>query len=198
MADQTTSVNLNQREWAFVESYFESGAKRASAVAAGYSERTAHAQATRLLKKVKIQAALDAKRAEAERSTTVSRERVLEELARCAFANMDDFMRAGPDGDPYLDFSTLKRAQKAALVEVTVDDYTEGRGEDARDVRRIKFKLANKLSALDQIVKMQGYGETENPATNEVAGGLQALATAICTYAGSMPVMTAGDDDDDG
>jgi len=57
-------------------------------------------------------------------------------------------MRAGPDGDPYLDFSKLTRDQAAALAEVTVEDFKDGRGEDARNVRKVRFKLADKKGAL--------------------------------------------------
>jgi phage terminase small subunit len=69
---------------------------------------------------------------------------------------MQDYMKAGPDGDPYLDFSGLTREQAAALVEVTVEDFKDGRGEDARDVRRVKFKLADKKAALVDIGKHLG------------------------------------------
>jgi phage terminase small subunit len=31
-----------------------------------------------------------------------------------------DYMKPGPDGDPYLDFSALTRDQTAAMREVTV------------------------------------------------------------------------------
>jgi Tn3 transposase DDE domain len=59
---------------------------------------------------------------------------VVAELAKLGFANMLDFMRPGKDGDPHLDFSALTRDQAAALAEVTVDDFVDGRGEGARDV----------------------------------------------------------------
>jgi phage terminase small subunit len=78
---------------------------------------------------------------------------VLRELALIGFANMADYMRAGPDGDPYLDFSALTRDQAGALSEVTVEDFKEGRGENARDVRRVKFKLADKRAALVDLGK---------------------------------------------
>lgn len=81
----------------------------------------------------------------------VTVERVLRELALIGFANMADYMRVGPDGDPYLDFSALSRDQAAALAEVTVEDFKEGRGENARDVRKVKFKLADKRAALVDI-----------------------------------------------
>jgi phage terminase small subunit len=57
-------------------------------------------------------------------------------------------LKVGPTGDPVLDFSALTRDQAAALVEVVVEDFVNGRGEDARDVRRVKFKLADKKGAL--------------------------------------------------
>jgi hypothetical protein len=36
----------------------------------------------------------------------------------------------------------------AALSEVTVEDFADGRGEDVRAVRRVKFKLYDKRAAL--------------------------------------------------
>ena len=78
----------------------------------------------------------------------VTVEKIVAELAKIGFANMADYMRPNAAGDPYLDFSRLTREQAAALQEVTVEDFTEGRGEDKRDVRRVKFKLYDKRAAL--------------------------------------------------
>jgi hypothetical protein len=82
--------------------------------------------------------------------------RVLDELAKLGFANMADYMTVGPDGDPVLDFSKLTRDQAAALTEVTVEDYLEGRGKDARQVRKVRFKLADKRGPLELIGKHLG------------------------------------------
>lgn len=73
---------------------------------------------------------------------------VMTELAKIGFANMGDYMKVGPDGDPVLDFGSLTRDQMAALAEVTVEDFKDGRGKEARDVRKVKFKLADKRAAL--------------------------------------------------
>lgn len=129
-------------------------------VAAGFKAGTgAGVSASKLLATPKVRARVDeilaARQALADRGleraierTAITKQRVLEELARIGFANMLDYMQVGPQGDPVLDFSKLSRDQAAALVEVTVEDFLDGRGEDARQVRRVKFKLADKRQAL--------------------------------------------------
>jgi hypothetical protein len=57
---------------------------------------------------------------------------IARELYKLGFSNMADYMKAGEDRDPSLDFSGLTRDQAAALAEVTVDDFLDGRREDAR------------------------------------------------------------------
>jgi phage terminase small subunit len=73
--------------------------------------------------------------------------------SRIGRANMLDYMRVGPDGDPVLDWSRLTRDEAAALIEVTVEDFIDGRREHAREVRRIRFKLVSKIDALELLGK---------------------------------------------
>ena len=104
--------------------------------------------------------------------TGVTKERVINELAKLAFANMMDYMRVGPNGDPVTDFSQITRDQAAALQEVVVEDFVDGRGEDKRDVRRVRFKLHDKRGALIDIGKELGMfvNRTERGAPGEFAG----------------------------
>ena len=120
-----------------------------------------------------------------ERSA-ITMERVAVELGRIGFANMMDYMRIGPSGDPTLDFSGLTREQAAALTEVTVDDYFDGRSENAREVRKVKFKLADKRAALMDIAKLFGWfierrenkivDEFDNMSAEEISAWLDAQA----------------------
>ncbi len=87
----------------------------------------------------------------AEREFEISAGKVLQEMAKIGFANMLDYVRTTSSGDAFVDLSQLDRVQAAAISEVTVEDFTEGRGEDARDVRRIKFKLHDKGAALHKL-----------------------------------------------
>jgi len=138
-----------------------------AAIRAGYSPRTARSQASRLLTKANVGpeiARLQASRAE---RTDITADRVLAELAKLGFANMADYMQAGLGGDPYLDFSALSRDQAAALQEVTVDTYVEGHGDEARDVKRIKFKLADKRAALVDIGRHLGMFVQKHEVTGK-------------------------------
>jgi len=81
---------------------------------------------------------------------------VVNELALLGFANMADYLRLAPGGEAYVDLSKLTREQAAALTEVSVEDFTDGRGKDARAVRRVKIKLADKRAALVDLGKHLG------------------------------------------
>ncbi len=137
---------------------------------AGFAKAGAAQSASRLLKSQRagirervVEILQERKQIDAEGTklaierTAITKERVAVELGRIGFANMMDYMRVGPSGDPVLDFSKLTREQAAALAEVTVDDYVDGRGEGAREVRKVKFKLADKRAALMDIAKLFGW-----------------------------------------
>ncbi|WP_116654411.1 terminase small subunit [Pelagibacterium sediminicola] len=150
-------MTLTPKQQRFVDEYLIDLNATQAAIRAGYSAKTAEQQASRLLRNVKVRAAVETGQAKAAQKLEVTKERIVEELAKIGFSNMQDYMRAGPDGDPYLDFSELTRDQAAALGEVTVEDFKDGRGENARDVRRVKFKLHDKKGALVDLAKMLGF-----------------------------------------
>ena len=86
---------------------------------------------------------------------------------------MLDYMKIGPDGDPVLNFAKLTRNQAAALVEVTVEDFLDGRSEDAREVRKVKFKLADKRGALDLLGKHLGLFRDRVEHTGKDGGPME-------------------------
>ena len=100
--------------------------------------------------------------AERAERTRLTGDMVVDELRKIGFANMADYMKSTPEGDPYLDFSALTPAQTAALSEVTVEDYVQGRGENARQVKRVKFKLYDKQAALVALARHLGMFEPKS------------------------------------
>jgi phage terminase small subunit len=86
----------------------------------------------------------------------VSRERNVATLARLAYSNIKDFTRL-VGGERVVDFSQATDDQLAAVQEITVEDYLDGRGEDARQVRRTRFKLSDRGLAIERLNKMFGW-----------------------------------------
>jgi phage terminase small subunit len=73
-----------------------------------------------------------------------------------AYANIADYTAlVGPER--VIDLRAATRDHLAAVQEITVEDYKEGRGENARDVRRTRIKLADKQAAIEKMNRMFGW-----------------------------------------
>jgi phage terminase small subunit len=77
----------------------------------------------------------------------ITKARVMLELSRIGFANMADYADLIQQ-EGRLDLSGLTREQTAAIKSLTVETYMEGRGENAREVKRVKLELHDKRNAL--------------------------------------------------
>lgn len=163
---------FNPKQLRFVGEYLIDLNGTQAAIRAGYSPKTAKEQASRLLTNVNVRAEVERRQKEICAKLGITQEKVVTELANLAFSNMGDYMKCTPSGDPYLDFSGLTREQQAALVEVTVEDYVEGHGDNARDVQKVKFKLADKRAALVDLGRHLGiFKRAEKSGGSQGSGG---------------------------
>jgi phage terminase small subunit len=69
---------------------------------------------------------------------------------------LGDYLPEEPEADPYKHLQGLDRDRRAALEEFQVEHFVERRGEDARQVRKVKLKLHDKQSALDMLARHLG------------------------------------------
>lgn len=135
----------------------------------------------------------------------VTEDTIIEEIAKLAFANITDFIVIQQDGTAQTDLSGLTREQLAALSEVTIDTYMDGKGEDARPVKSVKFKLAPKLAALELLGKRHKLWTdvVENSTVADIADELrqarrarqQERAETGDDDAGQDEAATPGNDD---
>jgi phage terminase small subunit len=94
---------------------------------------------------------------------------VLIELARIARANVLDCIRFGDDGAAIVDLSQLDRDQSAGLSELTIEEVAAGsRGRPA--VKRTRFRMHDKLAALDKLARHFGLLRERAVAAAEPAG----------------------------
>ena len=167
----------NSRHDRFCREYIKDLNGKRAAIAVGYSAKTADDAASRLLSNVKVQtlvATLTKKHAD---KLDLSAEKVLSELSRMGFSNFLDYVNITEEGDAFVDLSSLTQEQAAAIQEVTVNEYVEGKGKHARKVKRTKLKLVDKIRSLDLLGRHLKLF-TEKIEVSGTAGLAEALAAA--------------------
>jgi phage terminase small subunit len=109
------------------------------------SRHAAETGYTRLAKNAAFAARLNELKAAAAEGAVATKREALEELTKIGLANMADYV--GKD-DITLPVPKLTRHPAAAIQEYTVEHYAEGHGDEAKTVKKIKIKLADKRAAL--------------------------------------------------
>lgn len=150
---------LTPKHERFVREYLVDLNATKAAIRAGYSEKTAKQQGSRLLTNADIAEAVALGGQKIVEKLDLTTDMIKAELRLLGFANMLDYTKVNSNGDLAVDLSKLTREQAAALSEVTVETYLEGGGEDAQEVKRVKFKLHDKRAALVDLGKHLGMFE---------------------------------------
>ena len=104
---------LTTKQQLFVDEYLVDLNATRAAIRAGYSEKTAEFQASRLLKNVKIEKALGIRMKARERRTAITHDKVLEDIERIK----QDAMQLVPDKDGNMTMANHSAALKAAELQ---------------------------------------------------------------------------------
>lgn len=138
---------LSEKRLAFCREYVEDYNATAAAIRAGYSPKTANQQADQLMKVECIRAEIDRLKAEKSKRTGVTKERIMEELAKMAFVNHQDVA----DDDGKLK-KGVQRTDSAAIKKIRTKYFPDGSVEQ-------EVELYDKSKALDLLNKMVGAYE---------------------------------------
>lgn len=111
--------------------------------------------ASRIHQRQEVQELIKTGMAKRSARTEITQDMVLQELAKIGFSNMADYV-AVSGTSVVVALDKMTRDQAAAVSEITVEEYMEGRGDLAREVKRTKFKLSDKRAALCDIGKHLG------------------------------------------
>jgi phage terminase small subunit len=149
-------ADLTPRQRRFCEEYVVDLNGAGAARRAGYAKNSAKVEGVRLLANANVQAEVERLMAARSKRTQITADAVVSELGKLAFSNMLDYITIQDDGSYIVDFSMVDRDKGAAMQEVTTETYTEGRGEDATPVKRMKFKMADKRGSLELLGRHLG------------------------------------------
>lgn len=144
--------SLSKKQNVFIAEYLTDFNATRSYIAAGYSKNGAEVSACKLLRNPKVAAEIERRTEKRIQRLEITADGVLQELAKLGFSNMQDYVQV-QDGEAFIDLSKVSREQFAAVQEITVEEYTEGRGEEKRDIKRTKFKLGDKRGSLELLGK---------------------------------------------
>ncbi len=132
---------LTNRQKRFAEEYLIDLNATKSAIRAGYSENGASVIACKLLVNANIQAKIQENMNERAKRTGITADRVLNEIAKPAFANMSDYVKWGNGAIAIRSSNELTNDQTACVLEIS---------ETSNEVSsKTKIKLHDKIKSLE-------------------------------------------------
>lgn len=153
---------LTPKQARFVEEYLIDLNAAAAARRAGYSARRSEVIGYENLTKHDVQAAIEVAQRERSVRTGVTADRVIQEIARIAFADPRSVMAWGSDGVMPRESSELTDDEAAAVSEVSQTVTKDGGS--------MRVKMHSKTDALDKLCKHLGlYNERPSVGDDQQA-----------------------------
>lgn len=146
---------LTPKQEAFVQEYLIDLNATQAAIRAGYSEKTAEQQASRLLSNVKV--AVKVKEAQEERAqrTEITQDMVLRELAKIGFSDIRNVAAWG--STPVIEDDGVMTYPVELVNSSEIDDNTAAAiSEVSLTAQGVKVKMIDKKGALDSIGRHLG------------------------------------------
>lgn len=162
---------LTERQARFVAEYLVDLNATEAAKRAGYSEKTAYSIGFENLRKPEIQDAIQTAMAQREKRTAITQDRVLQELARVAFANGTDFARVVVREEPVYALDeegdlrqVVRRTQTVEIVDTAhVDPEKRAAISCIKEGKHgIEVSSYDKLRALELLGKHLGMFDTNS------------------------------------
>ena len=147
---------LTTKQQRFVEEYLVDHNATQAAIRAGYKPNAAKETGYENLTKPHILTAVRAGLDKLAEKAEVSAEKVVDELAALGFSSMGNYLAFTADGRIHLNFNDLTAAMKAAIMEVTQEEYDVKTRDGFRTVIKTRIKLHPKHAALESLGKYLG------------------------------------------
>lgn len=156
MANEGNASDLNDKQERFCREYVIDLNGTQAAIKAGYAEKNADVKASQLLRIVKVQALIKKLQAEISKRTEITADMVIQEIAKIAFANQQDYVS---EGNSIVDVSKIDKDKAAAVESIQTTTTTT---KDGFETTQVKIKQHSKVAALEQLAKHLGLYEKDN------------------------------------
>jgi len=145
---------MNERQQRFAEEYIVDYNGTKAAQRAGYSGKTAYAQASHLLKNTEVRAAIKKNLAELRERTFITADRVILEIAKMAFTNISDIISWDADGNVTIALpEKLTAEQRSAISEMSKFTVSIPTKDGSITKTSLKLKMHSKGDALEKLAR---------------------------------------------
>ena len=146
---------LTEKQKQFCHEYVIDFNGTQAAIRAGYSENSANEIAAENLAKPSVNAYVKALTAKKRDKNELLADRVIAELVKVGFANIQDYIESG---NSITDLTMITKGKAAAVASVKKSITTFDGGEK----ETVEFKLHDKISALEKIGRHLGLFDADN------------------------------------
>lgn len=168
--EQEKERKLNFREKVVVAHYMQGVNQKESLIRAGYSKHLAN-QSTVFFSKPHIRAEIARRQKAIMDKQELTQEWIVEKLMLIAGANPGELIEIDDEGNRTINWKKFGPRLQFLVQDFEEEVYTEGRGPQARKVKRIKVKNADRLRAVDMLCKILGL-YVENKVEVNIEQGL--------------------------
>jgi phage terminase small subunit len=164
MAEENTLPLLNDRQDLFCREYIIDFNGKQAAIRAGYSEISATSTASEILTYPNIQARITELKQDIFAAVGLTQAKIYRELARLALCDITNAFE--PNG-ALKQLSDIDVDTRSAIIGIDVDEIKLG---DVVLGNTKKVRFADKLNALNQLVKIAGWAA---PEKREISGSVE-------------------------
>ena len=173
---------LTAKQERFVQEYLIDLNATAAYKRAGYkpkSDEAAGAAAARLLGNVRVSKAVADLRKKLAEKMLMTAEEAWHEVACIAKADIGDIFDFTGESVKLRPANEIPASVRRAIQSVKVRRYIEGKGEDAREVELIEFRLWSKPEML--VARLKALGELNKPVSDILGTHIQVHTMQVCT-----------------
>lgn len=152
----------------FVDEYLIDLNGAAAATRAGYRAKDAASMGSYLVKVPRIAQSIKERQEARAAKTDDLAARVIAEIEKLAFASLGDIVETGKDGNPRYRFDKATPGHMASISGLDIDEYMDGHGENARQVKKVKVRYHNKVDALTLLAKHCGIIDKRHEQPTEI------------------------------
>ena len=150
---------LTARRRKVIDAYMKCFNKKQAMLEAGYSESMATTSTASVFNDPAVQTEIQRRQNLATHRSDITLDWIMKRLKDIADANVGDMIDVFSDGTARINLLKMTPELRRAITKFSVDSYTEGRGKNAQEIKRVKVDVADKLKALELLVRHLGLSK---------------------------------------